>query len=199
MLLQDIDLSALRKYERFDNAPKPALYSSDEFYYKIIHNISPYSRSSPGYYILDGLNLVWAGCNDIAANGIGLITAESVPAFKDFIYDGDMCCGYVMHRGQPLAGHNMTREEYVRYLAFINKLSDLSVKCGYGFSSTNLDNIIDFNGELSLIDLDFSPIKLMHGHTFTDYENKVWENEFRSFNGLYLKMVKSKLNVNSRN
>lgn len=193
MNLSDINFQSLNKIESFGNSPKPVIYNDENFYYKLIHSISLNSRTSLGYYMLDGLNFIWLGNDKLASDRVGLINYNIVPAFKEFIYDDNICCGYIMHKGTPLSGRRLSKAEYIEYLSFINKLADISIECGYGIVSTNLDNIIKFDKKLSLIDLDFSPIKLRHNYKFSEYENKAWENEFRSFNGLYLKTVKDKL------
>jgi len=192
MILENINLSHLKKIENVGNNLKATLYYDNNFYYKIINNISYYSRTSLGYYILDGLNLQWLGMKEMSIYHTGLIAQETVPAFHEFIYDNGICCGYSTYRGK-LVDQNLKSTNQVKFLKYIKKLVDHSVKCGWGYVSLNLHNIIEYKEELSFIDLDFAPIKLNHGFSFDENEKKVWQNEFRS--DIYFKMLSSKLNL----
>jgi hypothetical protein len=83
----------------------------------------------------------------------------------------------------------------VDYLKFLKKLVDKSIECGWAIPSVGKHNIIKFNNHLSLIDLDFNPIKLKHNQLLNEFEMQLWENEFHSDDHRYLKMIKNKLNA----
>jgi hypothetical protein len=192
MILKSINFLQLKKIQNYGNSPKPTIYYDDKFYYKIINNISCDHRTSLGYYILDGLDWKWLGMNEMSIKHTNLITKETIPAFHEFIYDGDICCGYSTHRGEPMKVYNSNTFEYMKFLTYIKKLVDHSIECGWGYVSLDSNNIIEYNGEFSFIDLDFAPIKLNHGFSFNSIEQKVWENEFRS--DIYFKMLSTRLN-----
>ena len=189
MTLNDIDFNTLTEYPAFGNSPKPSVYCDDQYYYKIIHNVSKYARTSLSYYLLNGLDFIWAGMDRMSVDRVGLITKTSCPAFKEFIYDGNVCCGYITHRGTKLDAS----EPNIQYIKFVKHLVDISVKVGYGYVSVNKDNIVMYNGQCSFIDLDFCPIRLRDITRLTSEEMVIWENEFRSDDGLYLHMLKNML------
>jgi len=192
MLLNSINFSKLTIEERRDTRKNLPILYDDCFYYKIIHEISPYVKMSSAYYTLEGLNLVWQGTEQMAIEKVGLLSTDIIPAFYKFIYHNDQCCGYIMHRGTLI---EKTSRSSIDYLKFLKLLVDKSIECGWAIPSVGKHNIIEYNGQLSLIDLDFNPIKLKHNYSLNEFEMKLWENEFHSDDHLYLKMIKNKLNA----
>jgi hypothetical protein len=140
-----------------------------------------------------GLDIVWQGDNALAADTCGLITKDIIPAFDEFIYDQGTCVGYTTLRGVPLTKLHMTESLNLQYLKYITKLVNHSITTGWAFVSLNPSNIVMIDGRLSLIDLDFSPIKLHHNKTLTPREFSIWQNEFRSFDSIYLNMILKRL------
>lgn len=192
MLLNDINFSKLTLEERNGTRITLPLFYDDHFYYKIIHEISPYVKLSSAYYTLEGLDLVWQGTKQMAIEKVGLLSTDIVPAFYKFIYHNDQCCGYVMHRGVLIENTNYSDIDYIKFLKL---LVDKSIQCGWAIPSVGKHNIIEYNGKLSLIDLDFNPISLTHNRLLNNFEIQIWENEFHSDDLLYLKMIKNKLNA----
>jgi len=192
MLLNDIDFSKLTLEERNGTRINLPIFYDDHFYYKIIHKISPYVKLSSAYYTLEGLDLVWQGTEQMAIEKVGLLSTDIIPAFYKFIYHNDQCCGYAMHRGTLIENTNYSDVDYIKFLKL---LVDKSIQCGWAIPSVGKHNIIEYNGKLSLIDLDFNPIRLNHNRSLSNFEIQIWENEFHSDDQLYLKMIKNKLNA----
>lgn len=116
MQLSDIDLTSLAKIHGTGNVPKPSVYHNDQYFYKVIHEVSKYTRTSLGYYVLDGLDFKWAGQEQMAIDAVGLLSDKIAPAFKEFIYDREICCGYITHRGQWLGEETLSSTEYIKLL-----------------------------------------------------------------------------------
>jgi len=189
MNLHNLDFEKLTKENRYGNVPKSIIYHDEKFYYKIIHDIDPYFRTSMAYYVIDGLDFLWSGNETMTINKVGLLDDEICPAFYDFIFDNNICCGYITHRGTSIVSNNNLTN--IAYLKFVKTLVDKSIKQNWGYCGICEDNVIMYNGRPSLIDLDFSPIKLNHNKSLSEVEIQLWENEFRSDKDLYLNMLKT--------
>lgn len=187
MRLQDIDLSKLQSEDR----NRSTVYYDDKFYYKIFDSVGIESQTSLAYYTLNGLDLQWLGASELAVKQVGLLDLIC-PAYYDSVYHNDICVGYVTHRGISADTFKQTQTGMLRYMKFVKELADISVKTGWGIASVNTNNIIVYQDQLSFIDLEFSPIKLAHGKALTEFEQQVWENEFRSVDGYYLQMIRSR-------
>jgi hypothetical protein len=187
MRLQDIDLSKLQSEDR----NRSTVYYDDKFYYKIFHTVGLDTQPSIAYFTLDGLDLQWSGADELAVKKVGLLDLIC-PAYHDSIYNNGVCVGYVTHRGAPANKFKQTQTGMLKYMKFVKELADISIKTGWGIVSVNTDNMVVYQDQLSFADLEFSPIKLNHGKQLTDFEQGLWENEFRSFDGYYLQMIKNR-------
>lgn len=187
MLLEDVDLTKLTAETR----DRSMLYRDQNFYYKIFNSASINTTISLAYYTLNGLDLQWQGADELAVKKVGLLSAIC-PAYYDTIYHNGNCIGYMTHRGQPTHTFKKTQANTLRYMKFVKELADISIATGWGIVSVNTNNIVEYNGQLSFIDLEFSPIKLAHNKSLSPFEQALWENEFRSFDGYYLQMIKSR-------
>lgn len=193
MDIKSVNTAQLSVMERPIHNVKNCVYSDDLKFYKLLAPYGLYNRTSLAYYVMVGLDFVWQGDNALAIDTCGLITKDVVPAFDEFIYDQGTCVGYTTLRGVPLTELAMTESLKLQYLKYITKLANHSIQTGWAYVSLNPNNIVMINGQLSLIDLDFSPIKLHHNSTFTPREQILWQNEFRSFDGVYLNMILNRL------
>jgi len=193
MDLRDINFESLHKLERKIHSDTYELFYNDDYYFKIIPEFSLYYKTSLAYYTLDGLDHIWMGDDQLAVQKVGLIDEKLIPAFRDYIYADKVCIGYSTYKGTHLKNLEDTDNLKLKYLTYLSKLAEHSIKCGWGYVSLGTNNIVEYNGQLSFIDLDFSPIKLRHNKIFNDREKSMWENEFRCGDGFYLKMIKGKL------
>lgn len=158
-----------------------SLYSDDNFFYKLwTHRTGP-------FIIQDGLNLMWQGFNQIASYKVGLVNAQTCPALYDFIYDNDFCIGYITHRGTPV-------NDYNEFTLFVDKLVHQSIVCQYGYVDVNINNVIIYQNQISMIDFDFAPIKLDHCYHLTPAEFEFWKARFAitdsSYTDLLFKLLK---------
>lgn len=173
MKLEDINFDLLTKVEVVTKKDGSSLYKDNKFFYKLF----PGWNSSS--YIQDGLDLLWCRQDKIATDSVGLITKDICPALHDYIYDNGVCMGYIMHEGNIL-------EDVEVYKLFVNKLVNHSLSVGYGIVDCNIYNIIMYEGAPSLIDINFHPIKLLHGKSFNDAEYKLWISTFSCDDGIYI-------------
>jgi len=145
------------------------VYKKDNRYYKIwrFHN--------PGFYTMEGLNIIWQGCHTISSISVGLINSETCPAFIETLHNevGD-CIGYCLEEGKKIESLDP------RYPKFIERLVDISIEKGYGIDDCNVKNIVDIRGKLSIIDINFPPIKLNHAVNFSSSELDFWYDCFGS-------------------
>ena len=193
MDIKSVNTAQLSVMERPIHNVKNYVYSDDLKFYKLLAPYGLYNRTSLAYYTMVGLDFVWQGDSALAVDTCGLITKDTVPAFGEFIYDQEICVGYTTLRGIPLTELPMTESLNLQYLQYITKLVNHSITTGWAFVSLNPSNIVMIDGQLSLIDLDFSPIKLHHNKTLTPREFSIWQNEFRSFDSIYLNMILNRL------
>ena len=149
---------------RWLKTPKSKIFLKGGIYYKI------YCKPTLSFYIVNGLNMEWQNHSTLAAVTVGLINEDTCCAFKDILQnENGICIGYTTVEGIPI------EETHPQYDSFIDKLVEVSIKTGYGFDDANPWNIVDVQGKLSLIDLDFHPIKLDHGVKFSRDEQYRWE------------------------
>lgn len=193
MDINSVDITQLTVIERQIHDVKNYVYSDDLKFYKLLAPYGLYNRTSLAYYTMVGLDFIWQGDHALAADSCGLITKDDIPAFDEFIYDQGVCVGYTTLRGVPLNDLPMTESLNLKYLKYITKLVNRSIATGWAYVSLNLNNIVMIDGKLSLIDLDFSPIKLSHNRLLNSREQLIWQNEFRSFDGVYLNMILNRL------
>ena len=146
----------------FGAAPQ-AIFLKNDIYYKF------WGNWSNAYYVVNGLDVNFQGCSTISALSVGLLTNYTSGALKSLIRNEDgLCIGY-----SSFAGNTITTAHKL-YDEFIDNLVDHSIKCKYAFVDTHVGNIIERNGKLSLIDVDFAPVSLDHDKKFTELEYQVW-------------------------
>jgi hypothetical protein len=170
---------------RFNESPTCKIFLKDGIYYKF------WCKPTFAFYILNGLSLEWQNPFTIAPLTHGLLTEDTCCAFKDILQDENgICIGY-----STIEGTHIDKDD-PRYETFIDKLVDTSIKTGYGFADANHWNVVDIQGKLSLIDLDFPPIKLNHGLTFSKAERRLWyELLDDNYNNEYFCKLKSRINI----
>lgn len=145
---------------------KPAkVYSTGDTFVKLwpVEYLNPHQ-------ILDGLSTAWCGLNSLASYDVGLITTETCPCFNDLVFDGDVCCGYILHTGQPI------RNQPIKTFQFLRQLAQHSINIGYAYTDITSSNIVDYRGQISLIDIGISPIRLNAQKTLTHQERPLWLN-----------------------
>jgi hypothetical protein len=170
---------------RYSPIPKSKIFLKDGIYYKF------WCKPTSAFYILNGLNMEWQSHTTITPLSFGLLTEDTCCAFKDIIQnENGICIGYT-----TIEGTHISKTD-ARYESFVDKLVDVSIKTGYGFADANHWNIVDIQGNLSLIDLDFPPIKLNHGLKFSTEEQYLWEEMVDSHNNsdYFLKLKDRYLN-----
>lgn len=192
MELSELNLTEKQSIQRQAHRDTNIIYYDNEFYYKILTQYNLFNRTPLGYYRIEGLDLIWNGDSELASNSVGLINKDVIPAFHSFIYDNGVCIGYSTHRGNIIGQIKQTNILKLNYIKYVSKLVEHSIKTGWGYVSVHPNNIVERNGELSFIDLDFSPVNLKN-YPATEKEKQIWFNEFRSPDGIYLNMLKSKL------
>jgi len=164
-ILTQQDILNLSNIEvRSDNV---SMYKVDDVYYKI------WTQRSDSFYIINGLDFIWQGCQTMSPLTVGLINQQSCPAFIETLHnESGECIGYTTIKGNPICkSHSM-------YLKFIDTLVDISVDTGYGFIDVGDYNVIELNGVLSLIDIDFAPVKLDFNKQLSNIELNQWYNMF---------------------
>jgi hypothetical protein len=75
------------------------------------------------------------------------------------------------------------KEKDERYYRFIKTLVDTSIKTGYFYHDVNLYNIVDYQGHLSIIDIDFAPVKIHHDKILSLTEYERWVSNLKGSNG----------------
>jgi hypothetical protein len=155
------------------------VFLKDQIYYKI------WDFYCPALYEQVGLDFIWCGAKTPAAILRGLITYETCCVFKELLHNKGMCVGYSMYAG------NHIKEKDEKYYQFIKKLVDVSVKTGYFFYDVKLENIVEYQGQLSLIDIDFSPIKIHHNKELSTPDYERWVCTIGNSSGLeYFEQMK---------
>jgi len=162
---------------------KVKIYSDEFYFYKIWGKYTPLT-----YFIQNGLDYIWMGKDKLPSVKMGMINDELCPALVDFIYDGYICVGYKTHKGI----HPAVDLPFNEYLAFVDKLVDTSEKTGYGYVDIHQYNMIILNGKLSLIDLNFMPIKLNHGKQLNNIEKDAWIESFANKDMFYIDKLKKR-------
>ncbi len=143
------------------------LYKQHGVYYKIWN----YKNSS--FYMVDGLDRLWQGNRSMSSIDYGLIDTVTCSALIETLHSEDgSCTGYTMREGRVID------DSHPQFLEFVEVLVNRSIEVGYGMFDIHAGNIIELDGKLSLIDVDFHPIKLDPLKKFTDSELKCWYRTF---------------------
>jgi hypothetical protein len=154
MRLEDIDFNRLQVFPYAfawqTGVQKRFLYTDNKFFYKIW---------SKNYFInkliIHGNKYQALTSSDsfhIATVAVGLVNKSICPALVDVIIDDtNICRGYVTLKGQIVNANEAISDAYIKRV-FLSTISS-----GYVFSDFKAQNIINVNGELSVIDLDSPP------------------------------------------
>ena len=186
MQLSEIDINKYTTIERvhpFNEFYGTRVFHDDQYYFKL------WGIYTPTFFEQDGLDLIWVGREKLATIKRNMVTPENCCAFKELIFHEGICRGYVMHKGTHPA-HDVSRDTYIK---FVDTLVKISLETGYGFVDVHQYNMITYKGKLSLIDLNFSPIKLRHSKKFSPIELELWYETFASKDNIYLDKLRKHL------
>lgn len=163
MDLHDIDLTNFTPI-RYTNNKCAKVYRGPGQYLKMW----PATHTCPHTY-QDGLSHVWCGYDKLVSKEVDMINSVTCPAFIDVVYDGDRCCGYLTRECHPLP----CRID-VRVVTYIKTLVEEFVRCGYVMRDVHASNIMLCGDDLTVIDIDPSPLKLSAYHDLTPLEKETW-------------------------
>ncbi len=156
MLLAMLDLERLERVEvtlawgEGDLGSERVFYRDDRFIYKLWSSayIVKDLVIDGGQYIKHSYARKYSG---IAAIDLGFINPRTCSAFVDTIWSDEtysVCTGYITKIGVPLIDGSQISED------FFGEICDCSLDSGYFHSDFKPENIIEIDGQLSLIDLD---------------------------------------------
>lgn len=203
MDINSLDFKNLEKVDSISFEKRRAsLYKNNVRHYKIWnHNL----KVGP-YFILEKLNLIHYGYDDLIGKKLNLINSKTCCAFDELIFYKNYCCGYSTFSGIPISLNAKKYEN--KYLEFVELLVSISLENNYFIPDVGMHNIIEYDNKLSLIDIDFIPVSI-EGYKKLSSDDRIHIDKYimtgnflilagllsctNQIDSLYLKSVKKKI------
>lgn len=163
--INDVNLANYDKCNTGLVKPNVTLYRNETTYVKLWTDahLDPHT-------LMVGLSTSWCGYDQLTTQTVGFIRPDICPCFIDTIHDGNRCCGYITHAGEPLTNP-------LNQLKFLMHLATVSIDIGYCLPDMHAGNLITYNGQPSIIDLDVLPADIASYHSLTCQEQAAWVRE----------------------